>query len=152
MFMAYIGTIMGILGCCILGLCWRRERRRRHRVDADAAIRTNDLQAVLNNLGSGLLMVDKRGLIRTVSRSACSIVGRKRSQLEDQSLNEALPEGWHEFTRCVVQVLTREESIEREEVRIVDASGESIPRGHDPSTPSTAPRANPAARWPSSRT
>ena len=50
-------------------------------------------------------------------------------------LNEAMAPGWHEFTRCIVRVLTREESLEREEVRIQQRDGLQIPVGMTATAP-----------------
>lgn len=108
---------------------WRRERCARCRLSADEESLSSNLKAILSSLSSGLLLLDARGVIRTVSRSACRILGSEAGSLVGRDANEALDEGWHEFTRCLIQALVREESAEREEVRVQLRDGRTMPVG-----------------------
>jgi len=108
---------------------WHLERRRRIELMELEATLQGDLQAILTSLSSGLLMADPTGRVKTVSRAACRILFCEHQDVLGQELAVAFDEGWDEFSLCILQALSREDSFERREVAIYRPDGVTVPIG-----------------------
>jgi len=86
----------------------------------------SDLRNVLANLGSGLVIVDRRGVIQRANPAAARILGVCEQDLGGQTVADAFDQGRREFARAVVQVLAGGEAVARREIRL------DLPDGRQP--------------------
>jgi len=71
---------------------WRvsEEKLQRKQIDYEELEKLN--QTILANIGSGLLMTDLNGHVRSINRSASEILGYKLEEVYDDNVSELLPE------------------------------------------------------------
>ena len=118
-----------LIACAVL-----LRRLRRARADSRAAaacecsLRT-DLRNVLSNLGSGLVITDRHGVIQRVNPAAARILGVREEALVGQVVADAFDEGRREFARAVVQVLSGGEAVARREILLTLPGGRQLPAG-----------------------
>jgi PAS domain S-box-containing protein len=105
-------------------------RRRRAEVRAAARARRTGLevQMVLDNLGSGLLTVDARGVITRINPPARVMLGLDESVRRGMSLDEALGEEGEALTDLVMNALADGVPCRRAEVN-VRRGGTRVPLG-----------------------
>ena len=128
MFLAVALVIVLILaGACAAG--WRRERRARHEALATAAVLDTDLRNVLDNLSSGLVMADTRGVIQRMNAAAEVILQVDERESLGRSITDAFDDGLHGFTSALAQVLSGGEPVLRREVDIDRGEGRPLPIG-----------------------
>jgi len=114
---------IGLVG---LGL-FLRERRRSATLAATGNQLETDLSDILTNLSSGLMIVDRHGLIERVNPAGRRILGIG-TEARGRTLNDVLDVGHFEFTRSVAHVLTGGDRIQRREIEI-RADGVALPVG-----------------------
>ncbi len=110
----------------------RRLRRARAEgrmaLARERSLRT-DLRNVLANLGSGLVISDRHGVIQRANPAAARILGVREEDLAGQTVADAFDEGRREFARAVVQVLAGGDAVARREIRLTLAEGRQLPVG-----------------------
>jgi PAS domain S-box-containing protein len=89
----------------------------------------SDLRNVLANLGSGLVIADRRGIIQRANPAAARILGVQETDLAGQAVADAFDEGRREFARAVVQVLAGGEAVSRREIGLDLPDGRRLPVG-----------------------
>jgi len=118
-----------LLAAALLAAAWRRERARRLRWSARAAALTEDLRNVLDNLSSGLVILDQRGVIQRLNPAAQSILGLDEDQVLGRPMTDAFGEGLHDFTRALAQVLAGGGPVLRRELRVRREGEPDLPVG-----------------------
>ncbi len=129
--MHVLSALVIILGlaAAVLAVTWRRERRARREIEADAAVLGADLHNVLTNLSSGLVMIDRRGIIQRLNPAAEAILQVDAVEVLERAVTDAFEPGLHGFTSVLVHVLASGEPELRREVRVNQDDGPSLPVG-----------------------
>jgi len=126
-----LSILLGLAGIAAAAAvrAWRRSAASAAANERLARQRGSDLQTILTNLSSGLLLVDHTGRVRTVSQAGCRILFCESADVIDVPLTEAFDEGWDAFVFHVQRVLSRGEGVERTEIVIHRPDGVDVPVG-----------------------
>ena len=122
-------SLLALLAAAFFAAAWRRERAARRRWTAQAQILSGDLRNVLDNLSSGLVTLDQRGVIQRLNPAAQSILVLDEDQVVGRSMTDAFTDGLHDFTRALAQVLAGGGPVLRREISIRRGGEADLPVG-----------------------
>ncbi|MBU0743484.1 PAS domain S-box protein [bacterium] len=118
---------LAVTACCAMG--WRREAAARRREMRRADALGSDLRNVLDNLSSGLVIIDQRGIIQRLNPAAQCILMLDEEDALGYSMTDVFDEGLHDFNRALAQVLAGGGPVLRREIRILRGDGADLPVG-----------------------
>ncbi len=121
------GTLLVVCAVLLRRLS-RARAEARTALTRERELRT-DLRHVLTNLGSGLVISDRHGVIQRANPAAARILGVSEEALTGQTVADAFDEGRREFARAVVQVLAGGETVARREILLTLPDGRRLPAG-----------------------
>ncbi len=118
-----------VAGCATAICAWRRSVRARR--DAESRLRAtqNEIAGILDNLGSGLVIVDSRGGVRRVNPAAGRILGVDASACAGKDCGEAFADGLKEFADCLLRVGASGSPETRREITISRGERAGVPVG-----------------------
>lgn len=122
-------AILFAAAAAVLAEAWRRERIHRRAVAAEARTLGADLRNVLDNLSSGLVMVDMRGVIQRMNPAAEAILQLDEAEALHRPITDVFESGLHGFTSVLAHVLAGGEPVLRREVSIDRGDGRALPVG-----------------------
>ncbi len=105
------------------------ERRRLQEQAAAQALRArSEVRNILDNIQSGLLILDQNGLVTRTNPAAAKILGIDSDSVVGRPIADALGPDKAEFAACVEGALSGQKPLARHELTI-DRLGEEIPIG-----------------------
>ena len=115
--------------CALAVLGWRisvfRHREAKFKLDHTR----REITGILDNLGSGLIILDRSGTVQRFNNSARRILGISGGDPTGMDHREALGEAVAEFSACLAKVLDSGRPLVREEVRIHRGPVNDVPVG-----------------------
>jgi len=87
-----------------------------------------EVRNILDNIKSGLISVDSRGLITRVNPSCCEILKFEEKQLVGRDINQVMLDGMEDLATVILSVAQGGEPVDRGEV-LVTCQGRDIPLG-----------------------
>jgi two-component system, NtrC family, sensor histidine kinase PilS len=87
-----------------------------------------EVRNILDNIRSGLISVDTRGIISRVNPSCCEILKLNEQQLLGRDINQVMAGGMEDMAVSIVAVAQGADTVERGEV-IVNCQGRELPLG-----------------------
>lgn len=105
-----------------------RRRRRERKAERQARRVGRETQMILNNLGSGLLTIDRSGHVTRVNPQARALLGLGDAPCRQRPLSEALTEGAATLAELMLQALADGRPRKRCEIAIARGGGE-LPLG-----------------------
>jgi len=112
-----------------LAVLWRRERSACQAASGRADLLSADLHNVLDNLSSGLVIVDRRGIIQRMNPAAETILQVDEDLILRQSITDVFDNGLRGFTCALAQVLAGNGPVLRREVSVDRNDGQTLPVG-----------------------
>jgi two-component system sensor histidine kinase PilS (NtrC family) len=103
----------------------RQEQARSHLVAQKARC---EVRNILDNLHSGLITVNRKGVITRVNPSACQTLQMTPEQLLKQDIRGVMADGMQELTDIILPVAEGAEAVNRGEIHI-DRRGTRMPLG-----------------------
>lgn len=88
----------------------------------------SDLDCIANGMSSGMMIVDRHGLIQKINPAALRILAIRDPIPAGRAINDVLSAGHYEFTRCIAHVLSGGEAIHRREIEL-HLQGDRAPVG-----------------------
>jgi two-component system sensor histidine kinase PilS (NtrC family) len=122
-------SVLALAVTSVLAVVWRREKAERCREAGRAEALAADLRNVLDNLSSGLAILDRHGVIRRLNPAAQSILGLDEGRVLGLSMTDAFADGLHDFTRALAQVLAGGGPVLRREIRLRREGEADLPVG-----------------------
>jgi two-component system, NtrC family, sensor histidine kinase PilS len=112
-----------------LSVLWRRERADCRAAIVRGDLLSTDLHNVLDNLSSGLVIVDRRGIIQRMNPAAEIILHVDEDLTLRHPITDVFDTGLRSFTRALAQVLAGSGPVLRREVSIDRGDGQTLPVG-----------------------
>ena len=103
----------------------RKDQARSHIIAQKARC---EVRNIMDNIQSGLITVNSKGVITRVNPSACRILQLGPGQLLKQEIRGVMADGMQELSDIILPVATGGESVSRGEIHI-HRKGRSIPLG-----------------------
>ncbi len=102
---SYLPTVAFGVATVWLAFRWRRENLLRRRSATALRGARAEIRGILDNMGSGLLLLDRRGDIVRLNRAGARILGLDPVDVRGRSATCALRNGLTVFTACLTDVL-----------------------------------------------
>ncbi len=115
--------------CALAVLGWRISISRHRQAKLQLDHTRREIAGILDNLGSGLIILDRTGAVRRFNNSARRILGISGGDPAGMGHREALGEAAAEFSVCLAKVLESGLPLVREEVRIDRGPVSDVPVG-----------------------
>ncbi len=112
-----------------LAWLWRRERTACQAAILRADLLSTDLHNVLDNLSSGLVIVDRRGVIQRMNPAAETILQVDEDMILRHPITDVFDDGLRGFNRALTQVLAGSGPVLRREVCVDRDEGQTLPVG-----------------------
>jgi len=116
-----------VAACAVAALRRAVAARDRERRRADDL--ASDLRNVLDNLSSGLVIIDHRGVVQRLNPAAQGILVLDEDQAVGRSMTDVFGKGLHDFNRALAQVLAGGGPVLWREIGIRRADGADLPVG-----------------------
>jgi len=123
MFFLLLGALSGHMADRI-----RKQRWLQRQAAAQMQRAKSEVRNILDNISSGLLIVDQKGIITRANPSAVRILGLAADVLVGNPVAIALSSGMQEFARTIERVVDGGKVVVREEMEILRA-GKPVPVG-----------------------
>jgi two-component system sensor histidine kinase PilS (NtrC family) len=133
--LAWVSTALGAGICLMCGRIGRGLLRRAHtdqllqsQVGAQVQRARNELRSILDNISSGLIIVDQRAVVTRMNPAAARILGRQTDAAVGQPLMAVLGTGGDSFTHAVTQVAEGGGPLSRQTLEI-ERDNQTVPVG-----------------------
>ncbi len=127
--LALVTCVLALVAAAGLAVAWRREAALCRRETRRAEALGSDLRNIMDNLSSGLVIIDPRGVIQRLNPAAQSILMLDEELALGHVMTNVFGEGLHDFTRALAQVLSGGDPVWRREIRILRGDSVDLPVG-----------------------
>ncbi len=123
-------SIFIVTGMISGDLARRLDHRRREQMRANVQVQKSrcEVRNILDNIRSGLITVDTRGVITRVNPSCCQILKMPESELVGRNIELVMADGMDELAEIMLPVAAGGEAVSRGEV-LVRRFGREMPLG-----------------------
>jgi two-component system sensor histidine kinase PilS (NtrC family) len=123
-------SIFIVTGMISGGLAWRLAERRQeqHRSHVQVQKARCEVRNILDNIRSGLITIDRKGIITRVNPSCCDILKMDAAELVGHRISRVLAEGMEELADIIMPVAAGEAAVNRGEVWVC-LRGREMPLG-----------------------